>query len=78
MLMFGHAADGNEEGLFMRVRVPKKATDEGINAFIGQMKRRCEVFEDTSRYKESVLIRKQDKSYSRPGRTKKGLDPLRM
>ena len=71
-LMFGHAAHSDEEGLFVRVRVPLRATDEGINAFIGQMKRRCEVFEQTSKYNEADLIRVQDKSYARPGRKKEG------
>ena len=67
-LMFGHASDGEEEGLFMRVRVPLVGTDQGINAFIGQMKRRCEVYEETSRYKEGNLIRVRDMSFDRPGR----------
>ena len=42
--MFRHVSGVEEEGLFMRVRVPLSGTDKGINAFIGQMKRRCEVF----------------------------------
>ncbi len=70
-LMFGHAGDGEEEGLYMRVRVPRRGNDDGIKAFAVEMKRKCETYNDVSRYHESRLVRVQDKGYKRPGRSKK-------
>lgn len=72
-LMFGHAADEEAEELFMKLRVPLNKRDDGINAFMEQMKRRCEVLEDRCYYNRDNLVRVQDKGYARPGRRKNGI-----
>jgi hypothetical protein len=60
VLMFGHGAQDDEEGLFVRVRVPRRRkTDEDINAFVREMLRKCDTYDETCRYKEAGLIRLQ-------------------
>jgi hypothetical protein len=70
-LMFGHGPGdaGVEDGLFIRVRVPDRKSVEGVNAFVGEMVRKCETYGETSKYKGVDLVRAHDKSYARPGRT---------
>lgn len=58
-LMFGHGDCRDEEGLFMRVRVPRRKTDEAMNLFAKEMVRRCETYDETCRYKEGQLTRLQ-------------------
>jgi hypothetical protein len=62
-LMFGHGEHAGEEGLFMRVCVPRLSrTDKGINAFVQDMLRKCDGYSETCRYKEAQLIREQSRS----------------
>lgn len=63
-LLFGHDGEGEEEGLFMRVRVPHRATDAGINAFVHEMVQKCESYCEVSRHRSAELSRTQ----ARPGR----------
>jgi len=63
-LLFGHDGEGEEEGLFMRVRVPRRATDAGINAFVQEMLQKCESYCEVSRYRSAEMSRTQ----ARPGR----------
>jgi len=58
-LMFGHGDCGDEEGLFMRVRVPRRKTDEAMNLFVKEMVTKCEMYDETCRYKEAQLTRLQ-------------------
>lgn len=72
VLMFGHGDHGDEEGLYMRVRVPeKRQTDDGINAFIRDMLLKCEAYGQTCRYRESGLIREQVRGESRSSSKRK-------
>jgi hypothetical protein len=70
-LMFGHGPGdaGTEDGLFIRVRVPERKSVEGVNAFVGEMVRKCETYGETSSYNGGDLVRAHEKSYARPGRT---------
>jgi hypothetical protein len=70
-LMFGHGGQGDfEEGFFMRVRVPRWRTVEGINVFLRDAMQKCEGYGETSRYRESEMSRVQ----SRPGRPGRAMD----
>jgi hypothetical protein len=71
LLMFGHASKDEEEDLFMRVRVPLSGTDKDVIAFVKQMTRRCDAFENTSKYREEGLVRRRDMSFARPGRRRR-------
>lgn len=59
VLMFGHGDCGDEEGLFMRVRIPRRKTDESLNAFAKEMVMKCGTYDETCRYKEAQLTRVQ-------------------
>jgi hypothetical protein len=48
-----------EPGIFFRIRVPAKGTDEGINAFVKHMKLKCEEFDEVTVVNETKLIRCQ-------------------
>lgn len=69
-LMFGHGDGATEDGLFVRVRVPDRKSIEGVNAFVGEMVRKCETYGETSRYNSGDLVRAHDRSYARPSRTR--------
>lgn len=73
-LMFGHGGDADGEGLFMRVRVPCRASAEGTKAFVEEMIGKCAVYEHTYRYKEADMLREHSKGYSRPGRKRKAME----
>jgi hypothetical protein len=72
-LMFGHGDGATEDGLFIRVRVPDRKSVEGVNAFVGEMVRKCETYGETSMYNGGDLVRAHDKTYARASRTRKGL-----
>jgi hypothetical protein len=71
VLMFGHGGYDAEEGLFMRVCVPRRRDREkGIHAFVNEMLLTCDTYSETCRYKEPGLFRLQ----SRAGKKKKKTD----
>ena len=73
-LMFGHGGEVEGEGLFMRVRVPRRASEEGTQAFVEEMIGKCVVYEHTRTHKEECMLREHDKEYLRPGRKRKVIE----
>jgi len=68
ILMFGHGNCHEEEGLYMRVRVPRRAkSEDGGNTFVREMLRKCETYCLTCQYKQEGLIREQGRGQSRSG-----------
>ncbi len=54
-LMFGHGGDMGEAGLFIRLRVPRRGTDDGVNLFVRHMKRRCGEYPQVFRFREEEM-----------------------
>ena len=69
-LMFGHGGEAEGEGLYMRVEVPSRGSEESTMSFVSEMMLRCSYYPDTWRYNEPDLRRVHDKGYARPGRRK--------
>lgn len=71
-LMFGHGGDMTEPGLFIRVRVPRRGTDDGVNTFVSSMKRRCEGYPQVFKYKADEMEFRQGRGYGQGRRQRSG------
>lgn len=65
---FGHGGDASEPGLYVSLRVPSKASDEGVVAFVQEMRHECGTFSNVCWFREEEMMRKQSRSGRRKGR----------
>ena len=72
--MFGHGKGAEGETVYMKLRVPARASDEGTQAFIEVMVRNCEGYDEVYRYREAEMKRTQTRGYAQPGRKRKATE----